>query len=206
MASSRKEKAALTRQALKRAALETFSKNGYVETSISAITNAAGVAHGTFYLHFQNKEAVLDELLAEFNAGYTQRVIPIVAEAGGTPNLDLVARAAGVFLDYWQENRAFIESYVQRAAGGLSLIALRDGLSPQLVPILSRWMGSTTGHSGANAAFVAQLLLAMWSRAGLQYLFAESATREEAIELLARMTWGAAAAVVPGIQDITQRD
>ncbi len=38
------------------AAREVFERRGYAATTIGAITEAAGCAHGTFYLHFRNKE------------------------------------------------------------------------------------------------------------------------------------------------------
>lgn len=50
-----------TREALTDAALELFGRRGLAATSIDDITAAAGVAKGTFYVHFQRKEDVLLE-------------------------------------------------------------------------------------------------------------------------------------------------
>ena len=42
-------------------AIEFFSKNGFTGTTIDEITNALGIAKGTFYLHFSSKrELVID--------------------------------------------------------------------------------------------------------------------------------------------------
>ena len=52
-----------TRQRILGAAEEAFGKSGFFRASISDITRGAGVAQGTFYLYFQNKEEVLGELV-----------------------------------------------------------------------------------------------------------------------------------------------
>ncbi len=51
-------KARRTREALFRAAERVFGENGYERASIADITRLAGVAHGTFYLHFRDKRSV----------------------------------------------------------------------------------------------------------------------------------------------------
>jgi len=52
-----------TRQKILSAAEEAFGRSGFFRASISDITRGAGVAQGTFYLYFQNKEDVLGELV-----------------------------------------------------------------------------------------------------------------------------------------------
>ena len=52
-----------TRQKLLSAAEEAFGNTGFFRASISDITRGAGVAQGTFYLYFKNKEDVLAELV-----------------------------------------------------------------------------------------------------------------------------------------------
>ena len=43
-------------------ALELFATQGVAKTSTSQITKAAGVAEGTLYVHFKNKQALVDAL------------------------------------------------------------------------------------------------------------------------------------------------
>lgn len=47
-------------------AAEEFAKNGYYETKISTIVKRASVTQPTFYLYFQNKEAIFRELVDLF--------------------------------------------------------------------------------------------------------------------------------------------
>ena len=60
---SRQARAERTRQSLVIAARHAFSEKGYQATTVSSITAAADVAHGTFYLYFSNKEELFVELV-----------------------------------------------------------------------------------------------------------------------------------------------
>jgi AcrR family transcriptional regulator len=54
-----------TRGRLLEAAKKVFSEKGFHNTQISHIIDEAGVARGTFYLHFKSKEEIFEELLQE---------------------------------------------------------------------------------------------------------------------------------------------
>jgi AcrR family transcriptional regulator len=61
------QRGALTRQRLIEAAERVFAQVGYHDASIVKITEAAGVAMGTFYLYFRGKKEIFDELLRDLN-------------------------------------------------------------------------------------------------------------------------------------------
>jgi AcrR family transcriptional regulator len=76
-----------TRQRLLSAAEDVFGSMGYDRASITAITQAAGVAQGTFYVYFPSKHAVFVELIKDFAARVRAVVAAAttpVAEAGGS--------------------------------------------------------------------------------------------------------------------------
>lgn len=52
-----------TRQSLLQAALQIFSERGFHDAKVSDIVKEAGVAQGTFYLYFKNKEAVFTSII-----------------------------------------------------------------------------------------------------------------------------------------------
>ena len=62
-ASSRAERAADRRQAIIEAAFETFIQEGYAATRLDDVAKRAGVAKGTIYLHFKDKQALFEELV-----------------------------------------------------------------------------------------------------------------------------------------------
>lgn len=57
-----------TRQRILAAAEDVFGEMGYEPASITAITQAAGVAQGTFYVYFPSKHAIFVELIKDFGA------------------------------------------------------------------------------------------------------------------------------------------
>lgn len=72
-----------TRARILEAAEEVFGDLGYHEASIVKITEAAGVAQGTFYLYFASKQDVFEELVADLNRR-VRRAMSEGAAAGGT--------------------------------------------------------------------------------------------------------------------------
>lgn len=61
---SRTERAARTRQRLVKAATRVFAEDGLHGATSVAIARRAGVATGTFYLHFADKHALFEEIVA----------------------------------------------------------------------------------------------------------------------------------------------
>jgi AcrR family transcriptional regulator len=53
----------VTRARLFDAAVRLFAKHGYAATSVEQITREAGVAKGTFFVHFATKDAIVTELV-----------------------------------------------------------------------------------------------------------------------------------------------
>jgi AcrR family transcriptional regulator len=60
---SRVQRNAWTKRRIFDAATKIVGKYGYAEASVARITEEAGVAQGTFYNHFQNRQELLDQLL-----------------------------------------------------------------------------------------------------------------------------------------------
>jgi AcrR family transcriptional regulator len=63
LASKRAERAAARRGAIIEAALDEFVARGFTATRIDDIASRAGVAKGTIYLHFKDKESMFEELI-----------------------------------------------------------------------------------------------------------------------------------------------
>jgi AcrR family transcriptional regulator len=60
---ARQDQADETRRRVAVAAIELFSTRGYHATTVEAIARRAGVAKGTFFVHFATKDAVIVELV-----------------------------------------------------------------------------------------------------------------------------------------------
>ena len=55
-----------SKQLLLKKAIELFSTHGYHQTKISDIVKAANVTQPTFYLYFQSKESLFNDLNEQF--------------------------------------------------------------------------------------------------------------------------------------------
>src|SRR4249919_4256014 len=60
---NRVERNAWTKQKIFEAATKVVGRYGYAEASVARITEQAGVAQGTFYNHFVNRQELLDQLM-----------------------------------------------------------------------------------------------------------------------------------------------
>ncbi len=197
---TRDEQKAKTKKALISAALDCFERKGLDDTSIGAITQAAGVAHGTFYVHFASKDALLEELLQEFNNGLVLRLAPIWQDSGLESLPRHIHASAETFLAYWSERRGFVVTYAQKVADGISLTDLRQGLALPVADLLSAQLQHIARDLGTplpEAQLVIQSLLAMWARVGLHHLFDGTLERTAAADLLTKLTLGALQGVLP---------
>jgi AcrR family transcriptional regulator len=77
-ASSRSERAAERRGAIIEAAMEEFIARGFAATRLDDVARRAGVAKGTIYLHFKDKEALFEELIRT-------AIVPLVNQLGASP-------------------------------------------------------------------------------------------------------------------------
>src|SRR5215813_10765431 len=75
---SRAERAAERRQAIIEAAMEEFISRGFAATRLDDIAKRAGVAKGTIYLHFKDKESMFEELIRT-------AIVPLVGRIQGPP-------------------------------------------------------------------------------------------------------------------------
>lgn len=81
----RTKPAAQRRRDLLDAGLRVFLDNGVAAARVDQITQAAGVAKGSFYLHFGSKEELLAALQADHEGERVRRVDAAVASAAGAP-------------------------------------------------------------------------------------------------------------------------
>jgi len=95
---------AATRARLLEAAERVFGDLGYHDASIVKVTEAAGVAQGTFYLYFQSKKEIFDELVRDLN----RRVRHAMKEASsqGTTRLEAELLGFGAYFAFTAEHTA----------------------------------------------------------------------------------------------------
>jgi AcrR family transcriptional regulator len=110
------------RQAERRAhllhcALEVFARKGYHAASIADIIKQASVARGTFYLYFESKRAVFEELLDELLAALDTRVKRIDPSRGPSGVLAQMEANIDDVVDYLLSNRSILRVLLCEAVG-----------------------------------------------------------------------------------------
>ena len=85
--SSRAARAAERRQAIIDAALDEFVARGFAATRLDDVAKRAGVAKGTIYLHFKDKEALFQELIRT-------ALVPLIGRLAAPPPAGGSVRAA----------------------------------------------------------------------------------------------------------------
>jgi TetR/AcrR family fatty acid metabolism transcriptional regulator len=115
---------AAKRDRILRAAIRIFSQKGYFNSKISEIARLAGVADGTIYLYFKNKDDLLISLFEEKMGEVVNDVRARVADGGGAlarleifirNHMDLLVKEAGLIeviqVELRQSNK-FMKEYV----------------------------------------------------------------------------------------------
>jgi AcrR family transcriptional regulator len=101
------------RQDLLDAAVRVFTEKGLQHATVADITEAAGVAKGTFYLHFASKEQLLGALKESFVDAMLERAASLFTE-GGPPDWWGATDAAIVaMIDFMLERRDLIHVFIQ---------------------------------------------------------------------------------------------
>jgi AcrR family transcriptional regulator len=93
---SRAERAAERRAAIVAAAFDEFVARGFAATRLDDVAKRAGVAKGTIYLHFKDKEALFEELIRS-------AIVPVLDRITTPPPLggsirDVVEGFAKIFI------------------------------------------------------------------------------------------------------------
>ncbi len=84
-----------TRQLLTEAACRVFAKKGIVSARMSDIAQAAGVSHGTVFLHFETQEALVTQVTAQVCGAIAARTHAL-SEGCGTLRGLLEAHLRGI--------------------------------------------------------------------------------------------------------------
>jgi AcrR family transcriptional regulator len=112
---NRSERAAGRRAAIVEAAMEEFVARGFAATRLDDIARRAGVAKGTIYLHFKDKESMFEELIRT-------AIVPLVGTLTGPPPAGASIRDA---LEGFA--RVFIQEIATTRRGDIVRLIIAEG-------------------------------------------------------------------------------
>ena len=154
-----------TRGRLLDAGMELFAEHGVRSVTTTAIARRAGVATGTFYLHFDDKHALFEELVQE-----------AVREMGSQLDLDGLGptddRVRRLGLDHMMEvaerRRDLIRAVFDKGEAANLADRIQDRIARRLEPAYARLFGERevaldpSGAAQARAAVIVRLV-AWWA-------------------------------------------
>jgi len=86
------------KEAILKAAATLFAEKGFNETSMAELAKATGVAQGTIFYHFNNKEELFLNVLDDFKTSITQEFEKHVKEKNFKTGLERVEEALNFYL------------------------------------------------------------------------------------------------------------
>jgi TetR/AcrR family transcriptional regulator, transcriptional repressor for nem operon len=144
-----------TREALLDAGAALAEEHGLAGVSVNMVVARAGLAKGTFYVHFKDRATFVDAMHARFHARVEAAIADAVA--GLPPGAERLYRMAETYLDASLQNRgvkALALEVRSDPAGQASMAARRERLAEGGV-------ADVEAMGWDDAAAAAQLLAAM---------------------------------------------
>ncbi len=111
----RAERTADRRQAIIEAAFETFIGQGFAATRLDDVAKRAGVAKGTIYLHFKDKQALFEELVRS-------AIVPLASRLAAPPREIVSVRAV---LESFASN--FVKEVITTRRSALVRLVMAEG-------------------------------------------------------------------------------
>ncbi len=140
---TRRERKERTRRLLLRAALEQFSRTGFVATRTLDIARRAGVSHGTVFVHFATREVLVARVIEEFGKRVAARMHELASEGSGVKEV-LKAHLRGLLEFEPFYARLVTEGPLLPQEAGGALIAIQSAISFHLNQAAEREMDAGT--------------------------------------------------------------
>lgn len=155
-----------SRRRLIEAGQEVFEENGFLNTSVEMITNAAGASRGTFYLHFNSTAEVLVEAVTQ---AHIDRVLTLFDELGAMETLSPEALQNWIcdYIALYEDTKLIMRAFLQgQSRGGQDVLDTADEvLEGFLNAIVSKisLLRKKSGHR-ANRKEDKMRALLMWAQ------------------------------------------
>ena len=167
------KEADVRREELLDTALALFLEHGYERTSVEQITNAVGVAKGTFYHYFATKQDLLEQLVERFSDQLFCEIEAALAETDGTAIerfQTLVAASSRAKLGRRDQPLTLTRSLYTEENRALQA-RLREGWTTRTRPLILAIVeqGKAEGvFDVPDAAAMTEVWLSLWYDFGMQ--------------------------------------
>jgi TetR/AcrR family transcriptional regulator, transcriptional repressor for nem operon len=153
-----------TREALLDAGVAVADRHGLGALSVNRVVAEAGVAKGTFYVHFADRESFVDALHERFHSRVAAAMASAVADVA--PGPDRLVAGADAYLDACLADRA-VKALAVEARSDPALLASMAGRHERFAATA---VPSFRAMGWPDAAAAANLLAAMTSEVAIREL------------------------------------
>lgn len=115
-----------SRKRLVEAGRTMFEENGFLNTSVELITNAAGASRGTFYLHFNSTAEVLVEAVTQ---AHIDRVLELFDDLASLESLTPDSLQSWIcdYIALYEETKLIMRAFLQgQSRGGQDVLNTAD--------------------------------------------------------------------------------
>lgn len=130
-----------TKALLLKTAYDVFSEKGIMNTRVTDIAIAAGVSHGTIFVHFKSLEALIEEVVEAYGEKIALRTHVLAQSCGQFPEL-LRAHLDGIMEFEPFYTRLVIESRLLPPNARYSFIAIQSAISLHFSQVAQRELKS----------------------------------------------------------------
>lgn len=157
---SKETKGDRTRALIKQIITDEVGKSGPMNVTLQDICNAAKVTAGSFYFHFKNKDAALEETAADAIVAHYGSISEIAAQPGSLPEqLDrLMSAFVDNYADFGTRTRLIRMVVPSNAKAKLVWEKERSALATQLEHMIANARGIKTGPD-ISSYFTTEFLL-----------------------------------------------
>ncbi len=153
-----------TREALLDAGVGVAAQHGLAGLSVNRVVARAGLAKGTFYVHFPDRAAFVDALHARFHGRVLAGVAAATAEL--PPGAERIARGVEAYLDVCLADRA-VKALVLEARSDPALV---ESMAARHDRFVATSAPSFKAMGWPDASAAAQLLAAMTAEIAVREL------------------------------------
>lgn len=197
-----------TADRLRQGAREAFTELGWQGTRVQDIVSRAGVSHGTFYNYYENRAAILDDLV---RTSQEEFVALASARWEAQDVRGALERVIGGFLDVYRRDAPILRTWLQAARDERGFGELYRESRALFVDRVAEQLAATIAASGRGAAgppprTLASVLVAMVEHFAYSWtVLGEEHDRDDALHALL-MVWGSTLNTIAGFELVTGLD
>ncbi len=119
MVKKKKKKKVISCELIEQHAEKLFIKNGVEKTSVNEIVQCTGIAKGTFYLYFKNKDELVDSIITRYTKDFLEKVL---MPHGDGDELKIKPLSEAI-IEYFSKNHFYLEELRRNLTGNCSYTA-----------------------------------------------------------------------------------